>query len=308
MDNIKQFITLINKCETDEDIKKVVDGIVDKLLSEKKYNQEEIGLYLGGRAHNHGVYDFFITPDIKIKWSNWESGYHIYDRDYLYDFAKQIKKQNINENINPLMLSLFVGRYLEYYFKSPSHNNDYRSKILDEYSRLHAEEFYKKHNIPVLEEFTPEQQMDLRGDFPITVFKGTGCAKCSEWSTLAQNLLKVIGFDSACLFGNAMHDGKTEAHVWNLIRLGKDKNLLVDYAMGSIVYQDNKPIRIDPYYAILTDEEYEDFISTEKVISKSDNHYENGIIVNEPDSVRYYSVEKEIKIDELEQNNQSTKK
>ena len=223
MDNIKQFITLINKCETDEDIKKVVDGIVDKLSSEKKYNQEEIGLHLGGRAHNHGFCDSFVTPDIKIKWDNWESGYHIYDRDYLYDFAKIIKKQNINENINPLRLSLLVGRYLEYYFKRPSHNNDYRGKILEEYSRLHAEEFYKSHNIPLQGEFTPEQQMDICGDFPITVFKGTGCAKCCEWSLLAQNLLKMIGFDSICLFGYAMNDGKTESHVWNVIRLGKIK-------------------------------------------------------------------------------------
>ena len=91
-------------------------------------------------------------------------------------------------------------------------------------------------------------------------------------------------------------------------KIRKDKNFLIDYSMGSIVYQDNKPVRIDPYYTVLSDEEYEAFIRTEKIIKKNNNHYENDVIVTEPDSVRYYSVEKEIKIDALEQNNQSTKK
>ena len=307
MDNIKQFITLINKCETDEDIKKVVDENVDKLSSEKKYDQKEIGVYLGARAHNHGVYNFFITPDIRIKWNNWESGYHIYDRDYLYDFARNLKKLHINENINPLMLSLYVSHYLERYFKRPNSNVDYRGWVLDEYSRLHAEEFYKEHNIPIKDDFTAEQQMDLCGDFPISIFKGTGCAKCCEWSVLAQNILKMIGFDSLCLFGYAMNDGNTEYHVWNVIKFGKDKNILTDYSMGSIAYQDNKPVRIDPYYTVLNDEEFEAFIRREKTIKRNNIHYENSRIITE-DSVRYYSVEKEIKIDELEQDNQSAKK
>lgn len=298
MDNIKQFIISINKCENDDEVKKVVDTIADKLSSETKYNGEIIGLIGKGHAYNNGLYNFFITPNIRIKFDSlFSSTYHIYDRDYLYDFAKMIKKQNIDENTNPMNLSIYVGRFLEQYFKRTTDPMDYRGALLDSYSEKYAEKFYQERNIPIHNDLTAEEQMSLRGDFPITVFKGNGYAKCTEWSVLAQNLLKLVGYESACLGGEVMYNGNIEGHAYNIIRLEKDKNFLVDYSLGAPRYQNGKCIGIEPYYAILNDKEYESFIHGEKTISKEDVYYENDKRIVDHNSMRYYSVNKSIELD-----------
>lgn len=287
MDNIKEFIKRVNACSTEEELNTYIDSLVDK--QESNYERDAIGI-IDGRTlcFNNGYYDFFIKPEIKIRWDTDYPTYHIYDRDYLYEFASYIKRLKLNENTNPMAVAAYVYLFLDMYFGITNSNIDNRGAVLDNYPASLIEKFYSEHNIKLMDDMTAEQQMYLCGDYPISVFKKAKCAKCTERATLAQNILRVCGYDSACMFGELELNGKKEFHSWNAIKVNDNLIFLVDYSAASLVYKDGQLSSVNPYVMPLSKEEFEQLKNGETILELPEIKYEDGERIIDYENKRKY--------------------
>ncbi len=266
------FLEGLNKCKTNEELVRYVDSIVDEFRSsENDPNTIGTGVFFTGQAYvNNGEYKDFIKPQMKILNASLGYAYHIYDREYLYSFAYGIRRLNLPNDTNLLP---YVMLFLDSYFGFPKDNVDRRDDILYDYALLHAEEFYKKHNIPIDEKMGAVDQMQLTGDFPLSALKGTNSAQCMERSALAQNIMKMCGYNSSIMYGDCESRGFTEGHSWNAI-YDKDGNvMIIDYSNTIFVYKDGQFIRRNPFASEFTSEEFK---SKEGILETRDYHFENG--------------------------------
>lgn len=274
------FLDGLKKCTSREDIVKYVDSIVDG------FNYDNIPeTIVAGNLYkeyvNDGEYRGFIHPSIKIVNNNIAGfTYHIYDREYLYNFANSLKNFNLSNDDN---LILYVMRYLDFYFGFPKDDIDGREDILYNYALKYAEEFYKKNNIPIDEDMGAVNQMQLSGDFPLSAFKGTNSALCVERSALAQNIMKLCGLDSSIMYGDCVSRGKKEAHCWNSI-YDKDGNILiVDFSNIVYCYKDGCFFGRCPYLIPISKED----LLNNDVLEVVDYHYENGKRVKDNENRKY---------------------
>lgn len=284
-----KFLTGLNKCNTKDEVISYVDGIVDDLsTADVPKRIGTSGFFSTGNVYlNDGKYTGFITPSIKISSSNIGYCYHIYDRDYLYSFALGIRGRNL-----PTDTSLFpyVMPYLDFYFGFPKDGIDRREDVLYNYALNHAEEFYANHpNIHRYEnDATCAQQMQISGEFPISAFKGTFTAQCSERATLAQNILKMCGYNSVVMYGDCKSDGISGGHAWNGL-IDKSNNLfLMDFSYTTSSFDNDKFLGRVPFYCSVSSEY---LMNHDEVIEVADYHYENGEQIIE-DTKRVYAVGK----------------
>ena len=291
--NVDTFIEKINACTTDDEIKSVIDNIVNE-INHQKTNTRSIGVTNSPIAQKtyleNGYYSDFINPNIKISNATLGYGYHIYDNEYLYEFAKGIKKLHLSDS---KYLLNYIMPFLDYYFGFPKDTKDNRDNVLFEYAVKNAKEFYKSHsNIQLYQNMDPVDQMQLSGDFPISAFKGKYAAQCSERSVLAQNLLKVCGYESAVMFGESSSRNNTEGHAWNSVKLN-DTFYLLDFSNTVYAYKDGKFAGHKPYFISMNPTDYSKFIKGEKIAAGKDYHYVNGKIVYEK-GIRQYAVGRSI--------------
>lgn len=283
-----KFIEKINECHSYGEIKQTVDRIVEKLSSESKDVKElgaRLGLF-GKSAFSVTHYGDFITPKTTIGGSSLgDVSYHIYDNDYLYDFAMGIKRQNLPNDANLLQQ---IMPMLDYYFGFPKDNVDRRSQVLDEWMEQNADAFYDEHPEMRQSEWfdSGEEQMSVSRETPISAFKKQGVAQCSERAVMAQNLLKMCGYDSQVVFGSCKSRGVAEEHAYNLVSID-GKNSLLDFSNTVYDYKDGKMVGRRPYSVALSDEDKRVFLSGDKVIEATDFHFENGKRVNENRMRRY---------------------
>ena len=120
------------------------------------------------------------------------------------------------------------------------------------------------------------------------LLKKQGVAQCTERAVIAQNLLKVCGYDSQVVFGSCKSRGVAEEHAYNLVSID-GKNCLLDFSNTVYDYKDGKMIGRRPYFVALSDEDKRVFLSGDKVVEAIDFHFENGKRVNE-NRMRRYSV------------------
>lgn len=304
MDKVREFIRKVNACVTDEDIWALVNSIVEELSKGQDDKERTIGLVDGRKnCYEGGCYETFFTPKCKIKYDPMCPSYHFYDNDYLFSFIKYLKKLNIKETDSPMIIAGYVGSFLEWYFRRPAYDDkqDRRVEVMDAFSRDHADEFYEKYKLPRMEDATCEQQMDLAGEFPISIFKFNGAAKCTEWSTMAHNLLLMCGYKSFCLWGDAFSNGQEEYHAWNVVKANEELYFLIDYSNGSIRSLNGITQRIDPYVVPLTKEEFELFKSGKLVIEKPEVTYDGSKRVEDDGNRRRYVTGKSFERIEKEQ-------
>ncbi len=287
----QDFIDSINNCNSYQEMINLIDKRVKELSSQSK-KVARMGAKQGvmGRSAFSSIthYDGFITPETIIDGS-WDGGitYHIYDNDYLYRFASGIKRQNLPKNANLLQQ---IMPMLDSYFGFPKDSTDNREKVLDEWMIQNAESFYEKHPEKRQSEWFENgfDQMSISGDAPISAFEGKNVAQCIERATLAQNLLKICGYDSEIAFGYCASREKTEAHAFNLVKIG-DKDYLIDFSNTVHKYMDGKFVGRQPYYVILDQNNKDAFLSGKKIVESIDYHYENDKRVNE-NRIRKYKI------------------
>ncbi len=284
------FLERLNKCNSNEDIINFVDGIVNSFPHDENTPKQigTLGSFFSKTSYtNNGEYNGFIDPLIKISNATVGFSYHIYDRDYLYSFAYGLRKLNLPIDTNLLP---YVMKYLDLYFGFPKDNIDRRDDVLYNFAVAHAEEFYKKYNIPVYQDMGAVDQMQITGDFPLSALKGTYSAQCVERSALAQNIMKLCGYNSSIMYGDCESRGQNEGHCWNSI-YDKDGNILIiDFSNTVYSYKDGQFFRREPYaYAVSST----DYLAQDGLLEMPDYHYENGKRVRDNKN-RKYAIGKEM--------------
>lgn len=140
--------------------------------------------------------------------------YYMDDDSYLYDFCRYIKDEDVYDEID-------LFDHIEYFLKN--HFGTIKTKERgDMFSLLMNTD--GKYITPV-------------NEHGISWFKGSGNAMCSEYATMAQNIMSLFGIDSYLIIGRVetgINNG--ESHAFNLVSLSDDDNLLVDFADHVVVY------------------------------------------------------------------------
>lgn len=290
------FLSELNTCKTPNEVKKYIDSIVEDFKIEK--NETEMFGSTGNPFSNtafcnNGIYSGFISPKTKISNATLGAAYHIYDKDYLYEFAIGIRKMNLPENTNLLQ---YVMPFLDHYFGFPKDSIDRRDDTLYEFAVNNAEKFYKEHNIEVDEQQFGDAitQMQITGEYPISALKGKNVAQCVERGAIAQNILKVCGYNACIMFGETESRGVAEGHCWNSILDNENNMLLMDFSNSVYSYKDGKFDSRKPYYCEISLKEYSESINGGPDIESPDFHYENGKKVYEEKN-RKYAVGRSIK-------------
>lgn len=286
------FLEGLNKCNSNEDIIIFVDSIVNSLPHDKNTPKQigtSEGFFSKTSYTNNGEYNGFIDPTIKISNATAGFSYHIYDRDYLYSFAYGLRKLNLPSDTNLLP---YVMQYLDSYFGFPKDNIDRRDDVLYNFAVAHAEEFYKKYNIPVEQDMNAVDQMQMTGDFPLSALKGTYSAQCVERSALAQNIMKVCGYNSSIMYGDCESRGNTEGHCWNSITDSNGNIMIIDYSNTVYSYKNGNFLGHIPYSAYVSEKEY---LVNDGIIETPDYYYENGKKVQDHKN-RKYAVGKSLSI------------
>jgi len=150
-------------------------------------------------------YNNFIPKNTKIVFGlvynrlgragSFGKSYYLDDQEYLYDFCKYIQEIDIEDEVELFgYIRDFLKKYFGYF------------QVLDRDQML-------------------TMLMDINGNpFPINNthsiknFKGKGNALCSEYAVMAQNILRLFGFESYLVLGTEkVNDNNPEGHAYNLI-------------------------------------------------------------------------------------------
>ena len=170
------------------------------------------------------IYGVYIDKNRDV--SNKGQYYYLDDNSYLYEFSKYIKDKEIETEEDFIS---YVYDFLEEYlgnFINPKERQDIHKLLYKN------DDYY----------FKPTKEHSNKD------FVGTGGAMCTEYSTLAQNIFTIYGFDMMY-----MMDDK---HAYNLISI-RDKVHILDLSMNVVVLDlDGNVIGDMPFL-----EEIEDFDS-----------------------------------------------
>lgn len=291
------FLEKLNKCNSKEDIIKYVDSIVNGFTHDEN-TPEQIGtsggLFSTTAYTNGGTYNGFIDPSIKISNASLGFSYRIYDKDYLYSFALGIRKLNLPSDTSLLP---FVMKYLDSYFGFPKDNIDRRDDVLYNWAVTNADKFFSDNNIQLNPCFSSAaNQMQIEGGFPLSALKGTYSAQCSERAALAQNIMKLCGYNSSIMYGECESRGKKEGHCWNSIYDKNGNIAIIDYSNTVYSYNDGQFVERKPYSNMVSSV---NFLIQNEILEMPDYHYNNGKRVMDNKN-RIYAVGKKInKQDEM---------
>lgn len=231
----------INNC-TEEELTSIIDEALKNVI-EKSEKKERLGFVDGGLATSKiPSHKGFISPDSRIKYSNFSMNmYSMKTTDYIYDFAKYVKKNKIS---NKGTLVKFVENFINEYF-GISNGIDMRDTYFDQIAfqttTTDDEYFQKLENLEI-------------GDL-----KGKNIAMCTERAALAQNLLSLFGFDIYYCMGCVNNDGKEESHCFNIAR-AKDSFKLLDYSMPVPIFENGRAIDYAPFQGSIELEELENVL------------------------------------------------
>lgn len=287
--NCSNFLTELNKCKNAPEVKAFIDTIVNSFQYPKN-TPKMIGSSSSQLFLNNGIYDNFINPQIAICPQVIISNgfrYHIYDNEYLYDFAIGIRKMNLSANANLLPM---VMKFLDSYFGFPKNSEDMREDTLYNWALNHAEDFLKKQHIPIKPEFDAIDQIQIGGYYPISALKGTFSAQCTERGTLAQNILKICGLRSFVMFGECESRNATDGHCWNAIADSNGNLLLIDYSNTVYSYKNGKFFKREPYSYVVN---HADYLAHDGFLEFPDYHYEDGKRVAD-NGTRKYAIGKQL--------------
>lgn len=269
------LLTLINNCSEEE-----INSIVDTALKRAIEASEE-GKTLGFDENMSSLSKFathkgFIHPDTRIKYSNRAAYcYSMKTTDYIYDFARYIKKMNINDRSS---LVKYIENYINSYFgiieDGIDRRDDYFTQMTFDTTTTDEELFEKIANLEI-------------GDL-----KGKNVAMCTEKAAMAQNLLSLFGIEVYYCMGCVNNNGKEEAHCFNIAR-AKDTYRLLDYSIPVTVFSNDNAVDYAPFQGNISLNEIEDVLMNG--VNKEFASYEfiktpHGIKQMETGEIRTYNV------------------
>ena len=238
----RELIDEIKKTNNDEEIKEIINEIIEECLEAlKEINidtrvsntlgvESDINfkrIYLDEEDVNENTYNMqavwtgFIPVNTKIVYaiyineykdvSNEGHYYYLNDNSYLYEFSKYIKDKEVNDETDFIMyVFTFLNEYLGNIFNSKKRNDIHKLIYRNDNS------FYE----PTKEHSNSD-------------FINTSGAMCTEYASLAQNILTVYGFDMMYLM--------TDKHAYNLICLDEKIHIL-DLSICIPIYNSNNEI------------------------------------------------------------------
>ncbi len=192
---------------------------------------------------SQAIWQGFIPSDVKIIYSflpnddgytvNNGCYYYIDNHEYLYEFARYIKQQNITDEIDFLT---HVYNFIDNYFNGVIINK--------ELTRLQMHKpLYDKDG-----KYIEPSKGHLFSDF-----KGSNNAMCSEYSAIAQNILSVFGYTMIYLSGAVNSPIGKGGHAYNLT-LVKNVPCIIDFTIPVEVYSlDNDTIDYSPFLGPIED-------------------------------------------------------
>ncbi len=206
----------------------------------ENYVNEKINSSKGGFIDSitKSKYDDFISPETECYASPIMCNpIHLDDKEMYVDFISEYKKtenvniSNVGQNI------LLVQNYIEEYFGSGR----------DEMKRRELNSSF----------------LSGGGDHSIKEYKGKNVAVCFERSTVAHNLLHLLGSQSSLI----MRGG----HAYLLVK-GKNSYVLYDpNNLTKVTNKTNNTIFYSPSLMILDDNTYNDLVYSDKQITFNDN-------------------------------------
>lgn len=154
-----------------------------------------------------------LEYDMKGNAGNHGNYYYIDDDSYIYDFCKYIQDKDIE---NDYELFDYMLEFIR----------DYYGYI----KQLERGDMFKLITKNKNEYFKPIKEHS------ISDFKGKGNAMCSEFSVMAQNLLRFFDYESYIMIGTErIGNHKPESHAFNLLTFkeidtNKKRNVLIDFS------------------------------------------------------------------------------
>lgn len=236
-----ELLEQINNC-SEEELTSIIDVALQNAIenSEKK---ERLGFPDGGLATAKiPSHKGFIAPDSRIKYSNFSMNmYSMKTTDYIYDFAKYVKRSNIN---NKGTLVKVVENFINGYF-GISNGTDMRDAYFDQ--------------IAFQTTTTDDEYFEKLENLEIGDLKGKNIAMCTERAAMAQNLLSLFGFDVYYCMGCVSNNGKEESHCFNIAR-AKDTFMLLDYSLPVSVFDNGKAVDYAPFQGSIGLDELENVL------------------------------------------------
>lgn len=231
----------INNC-TEEELTSIIDGALQNAIDNAD-KKERLGFTDGGLATAKiPSHKGFISPESRIKYSNLSMNmYSMKTTDYIYDFAKYVKKNNIN---NRGTLVKYVENFINGYF-GISNGTDMRDTYFDQ--------------IAFQTTTTDDEYFEKLENLEIGDLKGKNVAMCTERAALAQNLLSLFGFDVYYCMGCVSNNGKEESHCFNIAR-AKDTFMLLDYSLPVSVFENRRAVDYAPFQGSIGLDELEDVL------------------------------------------------
>lgn len=261
----------------DEDIDEIIKNAIDE-KNKGAEKVEQLGFLDYGKS-NH-LFKGFIPLDTRIKYSSMNiETYSMKTTDFMYEFAHFIKQYNISSKGNLIKnLEYFINSY----FGMPG--------------KIDREEIFADiawNNTKTDEEYFEALENNQIGDL-----KKKGAAQCTERGALAQQILSLFNTETYYCMGCVDLGKKQEPHCFNIVKRKNDYALL-DYSCPVTSFdKDGKPRALYPFVGTLSNEEFEEFITTGKI--KNYKNYEfnelNGRIVIDSERlyvVGEYSIDKE---------------
>ena len=191
-------------------------------------------------------YNCFIPKDMKIVFGisynaagmiyNRGKYYYADDQDILVEFCKWVKDKDI---ISDYELFGYMRDFLKLYFGQIPQVDRYTM-----YSVIHDQDGNP---------FPPTKEHSMKS------FKGKGNAECTEYSVMAQNLLRLFGYHSYIFMGNeSLSTGKSGTpHAFNMISFQECdtkeiKHMVIDFTIPVDVYDiHNKKLGEEPFYGTI---------------------------------------------------------
>lgn len=200
-------------------------------------------------------YNGYITKNSKIVYgmrydfdgnaSNDGDYYYLDDDSYIYEFSNYIRDIEVHDEYDMLY---YILEFLKYYFGTFKEvDREVMNKLIQKEDGTY---------------FPPIRKHEL------TDFKRKGNALCSEYATMAQNLMSVFGIESSIVIGNERvknsnpADDTYESHAFNIVEINEpDTNsqraYLVDF-LNSVTCYDEQYNVVEHMPFLAEIEEYND--------------------------------------------------
>ena len=245
----------------EENLEQLIHEEFERLSNSQE--DKNLGIISGGlfRKPHKG----FISKNSKIRFSSETLGvdtYNMDSEDYMQEFAKIIKQNNISKKSDVINN---IANFVDYYFGGLQSLDDKRSEFLTSKCRLDEEGFALDEDIEKIS---------------IEDFKGKNLAQCTEKAAVTQNILSFLGFESYYCLGALKEQNSNQAHAFNIVQ-GKDREgnpvyRIVDTSMAVPVYDETgKELYRRPYVTSIPPDKFEDLISGKESLS-----FDNYVIQN----------------------------